>query len=145
MQQIDSQQPLCQHATEDTQRDHLFSGSKASKAVTSDFSRKRRIVSSVQYSQVFAGKKSIHNRFFVLYRIKSPLKHARIGIITSRKQLPHAVQRNRCKRLVREQFRRHSLSRLGYDLVIIGKRSLARANNAELVYQLNQLFSKASR
>lgn len=58
---------------------------------------------------------------FLLLASKRPAEHgatgARFGIVASRK-VGNAVVRNRCKRLLRELFRRHSLAS-DVDVVVV--------------------------
>jgi ribonuclease P protein component len=72
---------------------------------------------------------------------------ARLGIALTRKMIPHAVERNRVRRLVRECFRRHVAKRLPMDVVVALRQGVARTElpllRGELVALLDQLCAKA--
>jgi len=57
-------------------------------------------------------------RYFTLFVRPNGLSLARIGIITSKRVAPRAVDRNRAKRLVREVFRKLRQRLEGVDVVV---------------------------
>ncbi len=74
------------------------------------------------------------------------LGQARIGIVTSKKVAPRAVDRNRIKRMVREVFRGCRRSLDGLDVVVRLKRCPPRGSGnqarAELLRLLAELGSR---
>ena len=68
------------------------------------FPNRLRLVSSKDFERVFAERKSVSNRWLVLYGAANDVGHPRIGLTVSRK-LGSATVRNRWKRLLREAFR----------------------------------------
>ena len=70
------------------------------------------------------------------------LDHPRLGLAIARKTLPRAVDRNRVKRLVREEFR-HNQQRLpAADLVIYGQAGLDKADSAQIRNTLAEFWLK---
>ena len=71
------------------------------------------------------------------------LKDPRIGFVTGKK-IGCAVERNRCRRLMKEVYRLHQFDlKDGFDLVLIGRSSLKYAGYAEAEQSILQLFRHA--
>jgi ribonuclease P protein component len=71
------------------------------------FQKYEHITSKKDFQRVYAQGKRIVSTSFALYLLQYQQRpYRRIGI-TARKYLGHAVIRNRCKRLVRELFRKN--------------------------------------
>lgn len=66
---------------------------------------------------------------------------ARVGAVVSKKVSKLAVQRNRIKRLIREQFRKKQHPN-GFDFVVIAIPKAAKADNQQLTNELNYLWKK---
>jgi ribonuclease P protein component len=79
------------------------------------FPKRLRLQSSKDFERLFAERKSVSDRWLVLYGAANELGHPRIGLTVSRK-LGSAVVRNRWKRLLREAFRlrQHNLPPLDF-------------------------------
>jgi len=75
----------------------------------------------------------------VLARLNQ-LSRARLGLAVSRRALPHAVDRNRVRRLARESFRHLELAPLDY--VVMAKKDARAATNPELRSSLDRHFSR---
>ena len=69
------------------------------------------------------------------------MMHARLGIIAGRKSLPRAVDRNRCKRLVREVFRATLPMLAALDVVVLCRGAIARRERAAGREELAALFA----
>jgi len=69
--------------------------------------------------------------------------HARLGVVVGRKALPRAVDRNRFKRLVREQFRKVTAQLPPLDIVVQAQGRLARAELDRLPLELAKLLRVA--
>ena len=89
-------------------------------------------------------RKSYVNRRVVLYVLpRSPKQPTRIGFVTGKK-IGCAVERNRCRRLMKEVYRLHQFDlRNGFDLVLIGRSSLKYAGYKEAEQSILQLFRHA--
>lgn len=55
-----------------------------------------------------------------------------MGVAVSKRSAKRAVDRNRLKRIIRENFRRSPVRELGVDLVILAKAAATAASNDEL-------------
>ena len=103
-------------------------------SVLQTFPRSARLTKTGEFSSVFSFKKSIKGKFLSLYYLfdksaesnksaksatnfhekfqnfsenSENLISARLGIVVAKKMLKKAVDRNRCKRILRDIFRRH--------------------------------------
>ena len=65
----------------------------------------------------------------------------RLGLVVSRRNVRHATQRNRIKRLVREFFRLNQTQIPQLDLVVMARKGLADLDNKQINEYLEQIFS----
>ena len=77
-----------------------------------------------------------------VHRSGKPL--ARLGIVAARKAIPRAVDRNACKRLVREAFREHEELLAGLDVVVICRAPCAAVDRVAVRQELNRLLTNAA-
>jgi len=68
--------------------------------------------------------------------------HPRLGLAISKKHLKRAVDRNRVKRQVREQFRRGSSDMSGVDIIVMTRNGIAKQNSQQLRSSLVRLWEK---
>jgi ribonuclease P protein component len=68
--------------------------------------------------------------------------HARLGLAIARKAAPRAVDRNRVKRLIREDFRHQQCRLPAVDLVFYGMPGLAAMDQAQLRKALADIWLK---
>lgn len=85
----------------------------------------------VEFDRVFQGGKRTADPLFALHRLDDGAP-PRLGLAVSRKVDPHAVGRNRIKRVLRDAFR-HARQRLGTGAyVVVARPAASRADNAAL-------------
>ena len=79
------------------------------------------------YPVVFDLKKVVPGRFMILFvGPKSELPHAQLGVVTSRKALKTAVERNRTRRLMREAFRTQQRKlKPGSRVLLLARKNIA--------------------
>jgi len=101
--------------------------------------RSARLLERADFEATLATGTVRRRRYFALYVRRNGREEARIGLITSKRVAPRAVDRNRAKRLVREAFRqrRHGLG--GLDLVVQLRRCPGKDAAAELSRLLDNL------
>jgi ribonuclease P protein component len=106
-------------------------------------SRRHRFAERGAYGPILKAGRKVRGQYAVLHVGKSPGAASRLGIALTRKMIPHAVQRNRVRRLVRETFRRHVARQLPVDCVLTLRRPISRTElgplRAELLTLLDQL------
>ncbi|MGB0722343.1 MAG: ribonuclease P protein component [Gammaproteobacteria bacterium] len=96
------------------------------------FPRGIRLLDADGYGNVFRSGKRYPNPDMVLIARPNGLTFARLGFAIGKKAVPHAVQRNRLKRVGRESFRRHHGELPGVDIVLLARRGLGQRTNAAL-------------
>jgi ribonuclease P protein component len=75
--------------------------------VDSNFARRYRLTKTDEFSSVFGFRKAIRGTWLMLHYLPRPegSTDARLGLVIGKKLLKRSVDRNRVKRIVREQFR----------------------------------------
>lgn len=106
------------------------------------FPKTSRLLRPADYSGVFNDVQiRVPHRHFLILASPNSLGRPRLGLIFSKRNLRHAVQRNRVKRLVRETFR-HRTDLGSLDIVVLGRQHLASQENQALIRALDGLWRK---
>ncbi|UCF77187.1 MAG: ribonuclease P protein component [Betaproteobacteria bacterium] len=104
--------------------------------------RSARLRRPEQFAAALAQGSRGARRYFTVFAKPNGLGQARIGIVTSKRVAPRAVDRNRVKRMVREVFRSHR-GRLGsLDVVIRLRRCPTRGSGNEARSELARLLAE---
>ena len=84
------------------------------------FARRYRLTKTDEFSSVFGFRRAIRGKLLMLHYQPRPegMTEPRLGLVVGKKLLKHSVDRNRLKRIVREQFRLHRASLPNMDLVV---------------------------
>ena len=101
-----------------------------------------RLQKQREIEHVFAAKKSVGTKYFVLYFIENKMGHARLATVISKKCSKLAVVRNRIRRQIKEYLRLDSLSNDGFDFVVIARYRAPYLSNAECKQNLEKLFGR---
>ena len=106
------------------------------------FPRSGRVRLRAEYAVVFEKGRRSADPLFALHWLAGP-QPPRLGLAVSRKVDPHAVGRNRIKRVLRDAFRR-ARGELGNGaFVIVARPAAARADNAALREAFLRLLQRA--
>ncbi|AEH39606.1 protein component of ribonuclease P [Buchnera aphidicola (Cinara tujafilina)] len=104
------------------------------------FFKKSRLLSTLQFQHVYKRHiKIIRPEFIYLSRINY-LNFPRLGISISKKNIKRSHDRNRIKRLIRENFRLKQNKLMSMDIVIIVKKNLIFQNNKFIIHRLENLW-----
>jgi len=88
--------------------------------VNQTFARRYRLTKTDEFSSVFGFRKAIRGKLLMLhYQPRAEgCEDARLGLVVGKKQLKRSVDRNKVKRVVREQFRQRRADLPAYDLIV---------------------------
>jgi ribonuclease P protein component len=89
---------------------------------------------------VFAFKCWVTGSRFQIYGKPSGGATARLGIVVSKRIMPRAVDRNYCKRLVREIFWQESMGLRGFDFVVRPRMKVAFHQASGVRSELHELL-----
>lgn len=88
------------------------------------FGRTQRLLTPADFKAVFDRNESrAGNAAFLLLALPNGGDLSRLGLVVGKKSLKRAVDRNRLKRLVREEFR-HSQFDIAIDLVFLARSAI---------------------
>ena len=110
------------------------------------FRKGDRLLARASFKRVYENGQKAHSRLFVAFHMPGEGDRDRIGLTVTRK-IGKAHDRNRCRRLLREAFRRHrrETGGTGVDLVINAKRELLSASYAEVEAEVVKLLARLPR
>lgn len=107
------------------------------------FTKAQRLLTPAAYRLVFDGtERKLHQAHLMAFIRSNEQSQARIGMAITKKKVPTAVQRNRIKRHIREQFRHCAAQLKPFDIVFIVKKPVNDLDNKELDFQLDAIFKK---
>ncbi len=122
------------------------SGNASGRAVASAaFPKHYRLLKTDEYSSVFAFRRALRGRFYILHYRPNGLDTAGLGVVVAKKLAKRANTRNLVKRIARELFRRHRESLPALDMVVRLQAPVAKATRAELNQDLLALLHKLPR
>ena len=107
------------------------------------FSKSLRLLNASDYQSVFddAPFRASHKHILILARPGSS-ESPRLGLVIAKKNIRHAVQRNRIKRIARETFRHQQDNLAGIDAIVLARRDLDQLDNKALHKLFNQQWQR---
>jgi ribonuclease P protein component len=99
-----------------------------------------RILKASDFTYILSHGNVIPAQGYRLILLGNTLHHARLGLAISSRHLPHAVDRNRIKRMVREMFRTHPCRLTPFDIIFASGRKIAELSSTMLVANIVQVF-----
>lgn len=110
--------------------------------MTTRFPKAARVRVGADYSRVFAQGRRVADPVMALHVLAGG-ELARLGLAVSRKVDPHAVGRNRIKRVLRASFRQLRDQLPAGDYVLVARNAAARTPNPHLRSVLHALLVRA--
>lgn len=104
-----------------------------------------RLKSPGQFSSVFKAANRRGGRLFTLFVRSNENTIPRLGVAVAKRFFKRAHDRNRFKRLVRENFRVHKEKLAGLDVVIVMKKEASLCTNREFSDTLRHAWSNLPR
>lgn len=110
------------------------------------FDKSLRLLNSSDFKPVFDSPsfRASHQHFLILVK-RNQLDHPRLGLVIAKKNVRHAVDRNRLKRVIRESFRLQQHQLPSFDAIVLARRGMGTLDNAALTRQLNKQWQKLVR
>jgi ribonuclease P protein component len=107
------------------------------------FPRTLRLLTAGDFNYVFknAQFKGNHKAILLLARLNK-LKNPRLGFVISKRNVKLASNRNRIKRIIRDQFRLLQYELPSIDIVTIARRPVADMENVKIHQTISRLFSE---
>lgn len=101
-----------------------------------------RLKNSQQIQEVLGCARKYKERNLSIFIKPNNLDHSRLAIIIAAKHVSKAVDRNRIKRIIRENFRLNHDKIKGNDIIIFGYRGIENLSNTELQQCLTKAWQK---
>ncbi|WP_027079439.1 ribonuclease P protein component [Luteimonas mephitis] len=110
--------------------------------MTARFPRHVRVRARAEFDRAFQQGRRTASPLFSLHFVAGP-SPARLGLAVSRKVDPHAVGRNRIKRVLRDVFRRLRTQLADGDYVVVARRTASETGNQALAEGFVNLLQRA--
>lgn len=113
------------------------------------FSKALRLLTPADYKQVFdAAELRVSSRELLVLARVNRFDHPRLGLVIAKKHVRRAVQRNRIKRVIRENFRARQAALMGMrgvDTIVLARSGIEKLDNVALTQMLSGLWQQLQR
>ncbi len=106
------------------------------------FPASRRLQTDEDFKQVFRRATRITSKYITLVTRENNLGRPRLGISLSKRNIRHAVDRNRIKRVARETFRAIQGNLSNWDVVVIAYKGAESLSHKDQQQQFRALWEK---
>lgn len=106
------------------------------------FERSARLLKPEEFKRVFEQPQRLNCRNLMVYARTNGIGQARLGLAISKKAVPHAVDRNRIKRVTRASFRLSALRARGWDIIVMCRNGSPLLDSAETHRALAELWRR---
>jgi ribonuclease P protein component len=109
------------------------------------YSRRHRFSVQGSFGTVLRGSRKLRGRFAILHVAPGLPGISRLGVALTRRLVPHSVDRNRVKRLVRDTFRRHVAKQAGLDCVVSLRERFDASQSEPVFAEIRTLFDQLAK
>jgi len=109
---------------------------------TYPFSRQQRLLSPSEFKSIFNRPIKVSNAYLSVLARPNGMNQARLGLTVPKKQVKHAVARNRIKRLIRESFRLSQFRLAGFDIVVMVRHAAQNVENRALLAEFDRQWDR---
>lgn len=106
------------------------------------FQPSARLRKPAEFKLVFNEGQRVKRQLIATVFRPNQASEARLGLAIAKKSVPHACERNRIKRLIREDFRKNRSRLPAVDLVFYAQPGLAKLGNPALRALLAEVWTK---
>lgn len=106
---------------------------------------KRRLKSRPQFDRVFDHKCISRDKYFAVYACPNNEQMSRLGLVVSRRVSNRAVDRNRIKRQIREDFRQSVTELENLDYVVVARNAALKETGAVISASLQQHWKRLNK
>ncbi|HAZ40757.1 MAG TPA: ribonuclease P protein component [Methylococcaceae bacterium] len=110
-----------------------------------DFPRTHRLLTGRDYQRVFGEAFKSSDHFLTVLAKSNGREGARLGLAISKRNVRHAVDRNRVKRIARESFRIRWTDLGNFDYVVLARPAAANADTTTLSRSLRRHWDQLVR
>ncbi len=105
---------------------------------------KNRIKKKNDFKKILERGEVVYSEMMVVKILKNgPSDETRFGFIVSKKVSKKANERNKIKRILREQIRQIlPATEKGYDIVVVAKKEILKRGSEEIGFEIKNLFNK---
>ncbi|XKM13911.1 ribonuclease P protein component [Orbaceae bacterium ac157xtp] len=108
------------------------------------FPRELRLLTPSDFNHVFTQSFRIGSPVINLVIRENELNHFRLGFAIAKKQIKHAHERNRIKRVIRDYFRINQYQLPNFDMIVMVRTGIIELTNAEIRAILEKLCLRLS-
>ncbi len=109
------------------------------------FTRELRLLTPAQFKSVFSNPIKASSADITLLAIPNTEQHPRLGLTVAKRYVKKANQRNRVKRIIRDNFRLHQHELPPLDIVVLVRSGVLNMDNPTLHKLVEKLWRKLSR
>lgn len=110
------------------------------------FGKNLRLLNAKEYQQVFDNVTwKASSSHFVFLSTKNSLAYPRLGLVIAKRQVRTAVQRNRIKRILREQFRLLQYDLANVDIIVLVRPRVDQQDNPQLQGEVANCFQRLNK